>query len=456
MASNDSSYIEGNYRSQAADSEKLYRRALNVFPNGVTHDTRFMKPFPLYVNRAQGSKKWDVDGNEYIDYWVGHGALLLGHNHPEVTEAIKSQLDKGSHYGACHELEIEWGELVKSLIPSAELVRFTNSGTEATMMALRMARNFTGRNKIVKFEGHFHGWHDHLALAQHPPYDEEDVAPGILEAISENIIICPPNDGARLEEILRGHDVAAVILEPSGATFGGIPTKGDFLKKLREKTGEHGSLLIFDEVVTGFRCSPGGAQGYYNVLPDLTSMAKILAGGFPGGALAGKREIMELLEFKDDDWNHKRKIPHQGTYNANPVSASAGVAALRIVSSGADSAKANSLAKVLRVELNKVAKEHDIGWCIYGDFSGFHIYTNPSKETVSPEDIDEGRLDYRKLKNTPSPLVHKLRAAMSLNGVDINGWPGGMVSSAHTSEDVEKTAAAFSSALSMLKEDGEV
>ena len=456
MADKDKFFISDKYQSQAADSERLYQRALKVFPNGVTHDARFMKPFPLYVERAGGSKKWDVDGNEYIDYWSGHGALLLGHNHPEVTEAVKKQLDKGTHYGACHQLEIEWGEWVKKLIPSAEKVRFTSSGTEATLLALRLARNYTGRRKIVKFDGHFHGWHDHLALATQPPYDEEAVGPGILEEIREQIALCPPNDVSRLEEIVKSGDVAAVILEPSGGTFGTIPSKIDFIKALREITSKHGSLLIFDEVVTGFRCSPGGAQEYYGVTPDLTSLAKILAGGFPGGAIVGADEIMELLEFKDDDWNHQRKIPHPGTYNANPVSATAGIATLRIVSSGESIRKADSLAQDLRSEMNKVVKEHDIGWCVYGDFSGFHIYTNPSKEKVSVQDIEEGRIDYRKLKNTPKTLVHQLRAAMLLNGIDISGWPGGLLSAAHSEEDVERTVEAFSGAISMLKEEGKV
>jgi glutamate-1-semialdehyde 2,1-aminomutase len=309
---------------------------------------------------------------------------------------------------------------------------------------------------VVKFEGHFHGWHDHLALATHPPYDEENVHPGILDEVAGHTILCPPDNLSRLEGILKGGDVAAVIVEPTGATFGAIPTKGDFLRALREITSKHRTLLIFDEVITGFRCSPGGAQEYYQVTPDLTSLAKILAGGFPGGALVGKRSVMELLEFRDDDWNHRRKVPHQGTYNANPISASAGIATLKIISSGVEIERANSIAQKLRSELNKVAREHGIGWCVYGDFSAFHIYTNPGREKVAPEDIEAGRLDYRKLKNTPPPLVHKLRIAMLLNGVDISGWPGGMVSSAHTEEDVEKTARAFSSAISMLKEEGEV
>ena len=181
------------YRRRTPTSARLYQRAQSVFPSGVTHDGRFLEPYPMYVARAAGSRKWDVDGNEYVDYSGGHGALLLGHNHPTVVEATQRQLPRGTHYGACHELEIRWGELVQQLVPSAELVRFTNSGTEATLLALRLARAFTGRPKILRFAGHFHGWHDHMAFGVGSHFDGTPT-PGVLSEVAANVVLAPPGD----------------------------------------------------------------------------------------------------------------------------------------------------------------------------------------------------------------------------------------------------------------------
>ena len=346
------------YCSTHPTSKQLYDRACETFPGGVTHDGRFLTPFPIYVERAAGSKKWDVDGNEYIDYWVGHGSLLLGHNRPEVIDAVRAQLAKGTHYGACH-------RLVKKLIPSAEKVKFVNSGTEATMMALRLARTFTGKNKLIKFEGHFHGWHDAVIPGIKPPFDIPS-SPGIPDEMLANTLLCPPNDVESLRQIMeQDDDIAAVIIEPTGASFIVVPTEDGFLQQLRELTRQYGILLIFDEVITGFRCAPGGAQEYYGVMPDLTALAKILAGGFPGGAIAGRADIIEYLEFKDDEWNRYKKIYHPGTYNANPLSASAGVAALKIISTGEDIKKANAVAKSLRDALNEIIDKHGINWCVF-------------------------------------------------------------------------------------------
>lgn len=435
-------------------SRELYERALKIFPNGVTHDARYLQPYPIYVVRAKGSRKWDEDGNEYIDYWAGHGALILGHCHPAMVGAVSQQLRRGTHLGACHRLEVEWGELVTELIPSAQKVRFTSSGTEATMMALRLARIFTGKNKVIKFAGHFHGWNDFLMPAVNPPYNASP--PGIPKGVLENTIVCPPNDIEAVKKALEGGDVACVILEPTGASFGVIPTGGEFLRELRELTERYGALLVFDEVITGFRVAPGGAQEYYGVIPDLTALAKILAGGLPGGAVAGKADIMELLEIKNDkEWMLTRKMYHPGTYNANPLSAAAGIATLKIVKTGEPCQKANELAAKLRKGMNEVIDSHGLkNWCVYGEFSAFRYLINHDCQLRGRCDYGACKLPYEKLKGANDPAIAQaLRCAMLLNGVDAP-LVGGMTTAAHTEEDIEKTCEAFDKSIRMLKRSG--
>lgn len=442
------------YYSANPGSRELYTQACQVFPSGVTHDNRFLSPFPIYIERASGSKKWDVDGKEYIDYWVGHGALLLGHGHPKVIEAVSAQLNRGTHYGACHLLEIEWGEWVKKLVPSAEKVKFVSSGTEATLMALRLARAFTGKNKIVKFEGHFHGWHDSVMPGVKPPFDVPS-SPGIPEGVLDNTLLCPPNDTESLRRIMeRDKDVAAVIIEPTGASFVAVPTREGFLQQLREITRQYGVVLIFDEVITGFRCAPGGAQEYYGVMPDLTCLAKILAGGFPGGAVAGREDIMELLEFKDDSkWNRYKKVYHPGTFNANPLSASAGVTALSVVSTGEDIEKANSIAQRLKDELNLIIDKYDINWCVYGQFSGFRIFKGHQCEKRCKCNFQLCDYDPARLKEGGDPKLDRaFRLGMLLRGIDISSSIA-MTSSAHSMEDVDKTASAFDATIAQMKKE---
>jgi len=448
----DSSILEAYSKSFPGSSE-LYRRAYQVFPSGATHDSRFLDPFPIYIERASGSKKWDVDGNEFIDYWVGHGALLLGHSHPEVIKAVSAQLAKGTHYGACHELEVRWGELVKKLVPSADKVKFVSSGTEATLMALRLARAFTGKDKIVKFEGHFHGWHDSVMPGVKPPFNIP-ASPGIPKAFLDNTLLCPSNDIERLEDILKSDsDIAAVIIEPTGGSFVVIPTRDGFLPSLRELTQKYGVLLIFDEVVTGFRVAPGGAQEYYGVMPDLTTLAKILAGGLNGGAVAGREDIMEYLSFKDSKWNRYKKIYHPGTFNANPLSASAGVATLDIISTGEDIRKANAITKYLRDEMNSVINRHSINWCVYGQFSGFKILMNYDGDRSPGFEAQMWKYDHAKLKGSADPLLERgFRCGMLLHGIDIMS-SFAITSSAHSEEDVIKTAAALDRTIGMLKKE---
>src|SRR6476661_8189287 len=247
------SRIEAEYRGRTRRSAELYEQARKVLPAGLTHDSRTLLPYPIYAARASGARKWDVDGNEYVDYFGGHGALLLGHGHPAVVEAIQRQVPLGTHWGASHELEVRWAELINRLVPCAEMVRFTGSGTEASHLALRLARAFMRKPKVIRFVGHFHGWHDGVTAGAMSHFDG-GVPAGIPASLVEQTIMLPTDDAQHVAETLRARDdVAAVILEPSGASWGQVPLPTNFLADVREITHAHGAILIFDEVITGFR-----------------------------------------------------------------------------------------------------------------------------------------------------------------------------------------------------------
>lgn len=447
--------VAARYAAAFPGSAARFERAKTLFPCGVTHDTRMMEPFPPYVERCKGSHKWDVDGHELIDYFVGHGSHLLGHSAPDVVEAVQRQMEKGTHPGACHDLEIEWGELVRKLIPSAERVRFTGSGTEATLMALRLSRLATGKPKFLKFLGHFHGWHDVVTVVADPPYDITSV-PGVPDPVAALCVPLPPNDLNRVEAtLIADTDIGAVILEPTGGHWGAVPIRGDFLTGLRDICTRLGRILIFDEVITGFRVSPGGAQAHYGVTPDLTSMAKILAGGLPGGCLAGRADILAFIEPRPG----KPKMKHPGTYNANPLSASAGIATLKRVATGEPCRQANEAARTLRNGLNEMFATEKLPWLAYGDFSMVRVVPNYTGERPPPANGDtDGFIPFGNdvsILDGPKPTatVHALRQAMLLNGVDWWGL-GGMTSCEHTPADVAKTIEAMRVSVGMLKAEG--
>lgn len=439
------------YQKTFAKDKELSQAANQLFPDGVTHDSRYMSPFPIYITRADGAKKWGLEDRMFIDYWAGHGALLLGHNPPDIVEAVTAQMQRGTHYGACHPLELEWGNLVTQLMPFAERVRFVSSGTEATLMAIRLARTYTQKNKVLKFAGHFHGWHDSLIFGAYPPFDMS--VPGIPQEVRDTTLLCPPNDIDTVEELLKtDKDIACVILEPTGASFGIVPTDGMFLKQLRELTLKHNVLLIFDEVITGFRVAPGGAQAYYNVIPDMTTLAKILAGGLPGGALVGKKEILELISVQAEE--DGLKMPHPGTFNANPLSASAGIAMLNIVKTGKPNEHANHIAQKLRDELNSVIDDYRLDWAIYGEFSGIRLLIGHGEKEMQAANFDPYTWDYQRLKggNDEELLIH-LRCGLLLNGIDL-ATNGGMTTAAHTEEDISITVDAFAKTIEWMREDG--
>lgn len=445
------SKIEQLYAERFPKSAELSTRAKAIFPNGVTHDGRHLKPFPIYANEAMGSRKTSVEGRTIIDYWMGHGAMLLGHSHPAVVEAVQKQAALSTHPGSCHELEIEWGELVRDLVPSAEMTRFTNSGTEATLMALRVARIVSGRTKVIKFAGHFHGWHDIVIHASDPPHDQGYSTPGVTDGVVGDLVLVPPGDLAALEAAIDEHDPACVLHEGNGAHWGVAPVRADVLQGVREITERKNVIFILDEVITGFRVHENCFQGVCGIVPDMTTLAKVLAGGLPGGCLTGREDLMRALEF---DNSLGVKMKHPGTYNANPLSAAAGIAGLSIVATGEPSRKSNESAVVLRRALNDVFADKSARMIAYGDFSAIKIHADydgprPDSDDFLPFDGDWQALDR---KFTPE-LTHAFRCALLLGGVDWMGW-GGSTSLSHDQSDIDQTAEAFANAVDLLRDDG--
>src|SRR5204863_8173654 len=374
--------IEQDYADARPKSKALHARAVQRMPSGVAHDGRSFSPFPFYVARADGARKWDVDGHEYIDCWSGHGALMLGHNHPAVLKAIQEQARLGTHYSACSEIEVRWAELLCSIVPGAERVRFMMTGTETTALAIRVARAFTGRQHLVKFEAHFHGLHDAVMAAVKDPF-EIPMSAGVPPETLATTLVARPNDLAHVRELLDEHEVAAVILEPAGARSMTVPTNPAFLGALRELTRARGVVLIFDEVVTGFRLAPGGAQEYLGVTADLTCLAKAVAGGSPGAALTGRADLLDGIAFSGDGKRDRtRRVADQGTYSATPLIAAAGVAALEILKSGDVQRELNRKGDRLRAGMNQVLKTRGIRGCVYGAASIFRIFLGADAEEL--------------------------------------------------------------------------
>ncbi|MDA8253716.1 MAG: aminotransferase class III-fold pyridoxal phosphate-dependent enzyme [Rhodospirillales bacterium] len=448
------SRIVAAWRAHTPGSAELAQQAAGLLPSGITHDARRQDPYGPYIARAQGGHKWDVDGNRYVDFYGGHGALILGHAHPEVTAAIAAAAAEGTQFGANHPREVQWAAVIRRLVPSCERLRFTSSGTEATLMAVRLARAFTGRPKLLRFVGHFHGWHDHMTTGFASHFDGTPTA-GVLPGVAENVVLALPGDIAAVERLLAAGDVAAAILEPTGASFGQVPLRAEFLQALRRATERAGTLLIMDEVVTGFRVAPGGAQGAFGVRPDLSTFAKIVAGGMPGAAVGGRKDVLDQLDFDAAPAARREKIGHQGTYNANPVAAAAGIACLGVVAQGEATARADATAAELRAALNEVLAQEGMPWAVYGTSSGFHLFVNPARREVTPARFDPYACPMEELKNPPPRLISRLRLALLLHGVDVNGRLSGFTSAAHGPADVAGAAQALRASIRMLREEGE-
>lgn len=419
-------------------SERLHERAEKVFAaNGATHRARILDPFRPYITHARGSRKWDVDGNEYIDYVLGHGALILGHCHPDVVGAVQQQVARGTHYGENHELEIEWAELIKSMMPVMKRIEFFSCGQEANMMAIRLARAFTGRRKVLRFVENFHGWADEL------------LGPTPAGTVADEVKVLPMHDLECLEEELAKKEYAILILEGGGAHMGGqIPWDADFVRALPGLSQRYGTVFLIDEVVTGFRDAPGGWQATIAVTPDLTTLGKTIGGGLSVGVLGGRADIMDMLKPKASP---QQFVTHPGTWNANPLTAAAGIAAGKLYIGGEVQKRANQLGAYLRKRGNQALKERGINGRLYGR-SIVHIYLGPidyepSDDTLPPtKDVD------KLMAGTPTKqclCLHLLH-----RGVATMGAKNFILSAAHSEEDIDQTVMALSDSLDAMIREG--
>lgn len=416
--------MSSRYVSRTKKSKQLYERAKHVLPSGVSYFIRFMEPYPFYTAKAKGSKLTDVDGNEYIDFWIGHYALILGHSPPRVISEVKRQIAHGTHYGTCHGLEIALAEQVVKMVPSAKMVRFTNSGTEAAMYATRLVRTYTGRVKIAKFEGGWHGGYDALHTAVKPPFALPE-SNGLTKGTMKDTVVLPFNDIETVRKVLKKEKLAGVIIEPVQGAGGGIPAEKTFLKGLRELCTENGVLLIFDEVITGFRLAPGGAQQLYGVKPDITFLGKILGGGFPIGAVTGPTEIMERI---DPLLYERPKFSfHGGTFSGNPVTMTAGLTTLRILEDGRLISRLNKQGSYVRQQLSDIFGRKGLSVKVVGVGSLFH--THFTSERVK---------DTNAVARADREMLTRYHAFLLDSGVFFLPAKMGGLSTAHTKDDIEK------------------
>jgi len=454
------SEVEKEYIVKHPTSKQLYERALTCYASGVSHDGRFARPFPLYVVKAAGTRKWDVDGNEYVDYVMGHGALLLGYGDPRVTAAVQDQASKGLHMGACTELEVEWAELIQRLVPCARggLVRAMSCGTEANLMAIRLARAYTGKDTVVLHAGCYHGKGDTTIYASRgPPFGVCNVR-GIPQGVQEDVHIVPYNNLMAVERAFATGEVACIVLQGNA-----LYTRA-YIQGLRDLTTQYGVVFIMDEVVSGFRYAAGGAQEYYGVTPDLTALGKVIGGGAPVGAICGKQEIMELYAFKDKYWNTFIRIGVGGTWNAQPLSIVGGIAMMQIIDAERDTLypRLYQIGRRLRDSFNKQAEDCGVAALAFGlpienptnlSLNLFHRPIPADKRylwTTGPTTLDEyvtkagfaagGQANYA------------MYLTMMNSGVFSYRGRGGSLCTKYTEDDLQKTETAFETTLRVLKE----
>ncbi len=424
------------YCRRTPQSEKLFQRAKKVMPGGVCHNIRYFPPYPFYIKEAKGSRLRDVDGNEYIDLWMAHYEAILGHSPEVIVNELSGILSKGTHWGLVNEYQVELAELICQIVPSAEKVRFCCSGTEATMYVVRLARAFTGRNVILKVAGGWHGANTDLSIAIHSPYEQKESA-GLFPELSQYTKFIPFNDIEGSLKIMRenAENLAAVLIEPVPGQ-GYIPAEPGYLKVLREETRKLEAVLIFDEIIDGFRLSLGGAQEKYGIIPDLTTLGKILGGGMHIGAVVGREDILDLCNptKKDSKW----VLVGGGTFSANPLSMAAGIKMITYLRENADLIypRLDRNGERIRREIEKVFNESGVLARCSGDGSLFGL-NFPFKEGVklrSPRDIEE-LTDLEKRNN-------ELKLRMLNQGVHIwNG--GGALSTAHSDEDIQTIIEAY-------------
>lgn len=411
-------------------SKKIYEKAKKSIPGGVNSPVRAFqsvdKEYPIFIKSGKGSKLYDEDGNEYVDMIGSWGPMILGHNYPQVLEAVKRELEKGTSFGLPTKKEVELAELVKTCFPSIEKLRLTTSGTEAAMASVRLARAFTGKNKIIKFEGCYHGHSDSLLVKAGSgllTFEHQD-SNGITEGVVKDTITLPFGDFEKLKETLENNkDIACVIIEPIPANMGLIETEKEYLEKVREITQKENIVLIFDEVISGFRVSLGGAQKIFGITPDLTILGKIIGGGYPVGGFGGKREIMDLISPVGN-------VYHAGTLSGNPISVAAGIETISILKKNPEIYESiNKKTENLVNKINELIKKYNVPATVNYFGSLFTIFF--AKEKVKTlEDA----------MNTNSEFYSIYFDTMLENGVIVppSKYEAHFVSYVHSDKDMEK------------------
>ncbi len=400
-----------------ARSRRLYEKAKRLLPGGVDSPVRAFEPYPFFIEQGEGSRIRDVDGNQYVDYCLAYGPLILGHQAPTVVEAVKDQLKHGVLFGIPSELELDLAEKITKHVPCAEMVRFVNSGTEATASVVRLARAYTNRENILIFDGCYHGAHDHFLFEKKGP-----TSPGIPHVLRRNTLVASFNDLTSVEKIVRKNEFAAIMVEPVMGNLGCIPPAGGFLKGLRDICDECGALLIFDEVITGFRLAPGGAQELFNVVPDLATLGKVIGGGFPIGAFVGKADIMKLVAPAG-------KVYQAGTFCGHPVTMAAGLATVKTLERQKAIEQASNFARKVADALRR-----ELGLPVNQVASMFQVFF--TEENVSSAD------DARKCDKAAFMRFHR---ALLKNGVFIapSQFECWFTSAAHANEDFKITKKAI-------------
>lgn len=419
------------------NSQELFEESKKIIPGGVSSPVRAFKPYPFFVAKGEGSHIYDVDGNSYVDHCLAYGPLILGHADKTVVSDLTNQLTMGTAYGAPTENEIKLSREVINRIPSAEMVRFTNSGTEATMSAIRIARGFTKRDKIVKFEGAYHGAHDYCLVKGGSGAACLPDSLGIPLDTTKNTLTVPFNDEEALTELIEkeGENIACIIMEVVMGNIGCVEPKDGYLEFLRKITEENGIVLIFDEVITGFRLATGGAQEYYGVTPDMTTLGKIVGGGLPMGAFCGKKEIMELVAPNGP-------VYQAGTFSGNPISVQAGLSTLKQLNKDFYTSL-NKKGEFLRSNIHDIVDELSLDISPVGLGSMFQIYFNPNDVT-----------NYAEAQESDSERFLVYFRQLLKEGVFIppSQFECNFISSAHEMEDLEKTANAIRESLKVAFE----